>query len=185
MKTLPSTPVTREWGEICSNGPRPGKKNHDAMGDCRLSVLALDRAVYDDGLPVRDLRSLPVRRRLPQRQPVDARSSHVHCTGAGAHTAARRARGAGRTYTRQPLALPFSSVNPSTLGRRRGSRRASQNVAVRPLKRLLNLSTCEWQTARCQSASRQWRRYRTGSLDTLLVEPFGIGPRITRPPVSG
>ena len=133
VKTLPSTPVTREWGKICSNGPR---KNHDAMGDRRLSVLALDRAVYDDGLPVRDLRSLPVRRSLPQRQPVDARSSHVHCTGAGMHAAARRARGAGRTYTRQPLALPFSSVNPSTLGRRRGSRRARQNVAVRPPQRV-------------------------------------------------
>jgi hypothetical protein len=103
------------------------------MGDRRLSVLALDRAVYDDGLPVRDLRSLPVRRRLPQSQPVDARSSHVHCTGAGVHTAARRARGAGRTYTRQPLALPFSSVNPSTLGRRRGSRQVSFS--------LLSLST--------------------------------------------
>src|SRR6202030_1826825 len=31
-------------------GAGPGEKNHDAMGDCRLSVLALDRAVYDDGL---------------------------------------------------------------------------------------------------------------------------------------
>jgi hypothetical protein len=123
--------VAREWGETVPMA-RPGEKNHDAMGDCRLSVLALDRAIYDDGLHVRDLRSLPVRRSLPQRQPVDARSSHVHCTGAGVHTAARRARGAGRTYTRQPLALPFSSVNPSTLGRRRGSRRPRQNAVRAP-----------------------------------------------------